>query len=401
MLESGDIFLLKESTNIMRIGIDATFLPRDKRGMGMVVRNFLQGYQVVKSEQDELCFLTFKPHLLEDIKQEVGHLGACSTFKQAPQDLDICWYPWDRADVYLPCAKVLTVHDVRPWKAESGKKAYRNWYKIKNEFECVAATSAYVKDNEFTNYFGDDTNIIAVCYNGINSIYYEKATEPQYRDEQKRQQYMDKVTGGAPFLFFVGNAYEENKDLLSLLQALYTLRDEFPHKILIAGSEPKSNINFWKRLFPDEHTKYVQEIKSYLEKLPGRVVYTGQLNPEGMLEPYSYCDCLASVSNYEGFFLPLIECMACHNIVFSSKCAALPEVGGEVPFYYEADNQEDMVEKLRFVLQYRRSAEKQELFAERIKAGLKRAQLFTPEKQAKNMLNIFAQAVEKHKQKQK
>lgn len=68
----------------MRIGIDATFLPRDKRGMGMVVRNFLQGYQVVKSEQDELCFLTFKPHLLEDIKQEVGHLGTCATFNEAP-----------------------------------------------------------------------------------------------------------------------------------------------------------------------------------------------------------------------------------------------------------------------------------------------------------------------------
>ncbi len=93
--------------------------------------------------------------------------------------------------------------------------------------------------------------------------------------------------------------------------------------------------------------------------------------------------------------------MECHNIIFSSKCAALPEVGGEVPFYYEADNQEDMVEKLRFILQYRRNAEKQELFAEKIKAGLERAQLFTPEKQAQNMLNIFAQAIEKHKQKQK
>ena len=60
MLESGDIFLLKESKNIMRIGIDATFLPRDKRGMGMVVRNFLQGYQKVKSEQ-VICTLFTGP----------------------------------------------------------------------------------------------------------------------------------------------------------------------------------------------------------------------------------------------------------------------------------------------------------------------------------------------------
>lgn len=400
MLESGDIFLLKESTNIMRIGIDATFLPRDKRGMGMVVRNFLQGYQKVKSEQDELFFLTFKPHLLEDIKQEVGHLGACSTFKEAPQDLDICWYPWDRADIYLPCAKVLTVHDAVVWKAESGKKVYRDWPKVNREFTQIVTISKYVK-GLFEKFFPEVKSDLKVSYNSINNIYYQKATEPQYRDEQKRQQYMDKVTGGAPFLFFVGNAYEENKDLLSLLQALYTLRDEFPHKILIAGNEPKSNISFWKRLFPDEHTKYVQEIKSYLEKLPGRVVYTGQLNPEGMLEPYSYCDCLAAVSRYEGFFLPLIEAMNCQAPIFSVNREPLPEVGGEVPFYYEADNQEDMVEKLRFVLQYRRSAEKQELFAEKIKTGLERAQLFTPEKQAKNMLNIFAQAIEKHKQKQK
>ena len=188
---------------------------------------------------------------------------------------------------------------------------------------------------------------------------------------------------------------------MSLLKALYTLRDEFPHKILIAGNKPKDSISFWKKLFPNEHTKYIQEVKRYMDKLPERVVYTGQLNPEGMLKPYSYCDCLAAVSRYEGFFLPLIEAMNCQAAIFSVRREPLPEVGGEVPFYYEADNQEDMVEKVRFVLQYRRSAEKQELFAERIKAGLERAQLFTPEKQAKNMLNIFAQAVEKHKQKQK
>ena len=131
------------------------------------------------------------------------------------------------------------------------------------------------------------------------------------------------------------------------------------------------------------------------------MLWTGRISNEGMLEPYSYCDCLAAVSRYEGFFLPLIEAMNCQAPIFSVNREPLPEVGGEVPFYYEADNQEDMVEKLRFILQYRRSAEKQELFAEKIKAGLERAQLFTPEKQAKNMLNIFAQAIEKHKQKQK
>lgn len=400
MLESGNIFLPRECTNRMRIGIDATFLPRDKRGMGMVVRNFLQGYQEVKSKQDQLFFLTFKPHLLEDIKQEVGHLGACSTFKEAPQDLDVCWYPWDRVDVYLPCAKVLTVHDVRHWKAESGKKAYRNWEKVNQEFEQIVAISKHV-EGHFETVFPKVSHNLTVSHNSINSIYYKKAADPQYRDEQKRHQYMEKVTGGSPFMFFVGNAYEESKDLLSLLKALYTLREEFPHKILIVGNEPKDHINIWKRLFPDEHTKYVQKIKEYIGRLPGRVLWTGCISNEGMLEPYSYCDCFAAVSRYEGFFLPLVEAMNCQAAIFSVNRPPLPEVGGEVPFYYEADNQEDMVEKLRFILKYRRSAEKQEIFAEKIKLGLERAQLFTPGKQAKNMLNIFAQAIEKHKQKQK
>ncbi|MGM9999500.1 MAG: glycosyltransferase [Candidatus Bruticola sp.] len=367
----------------------------------MVVRNFLQGYQTVKSNYDKICFLSFKPHLLEDIKQEIGHLGECLAFKNAPDNLDVCWYPWDRIDIPLPCAKVLTVHDVTFWKKCSFFRAYRNWKRLSSCLEYAVATSEYVKNEEFDRTFGDEHKILTVCYNSICSIFFRDQARTLSNNQEGRLQYLNKHTQGAPFIFFVGNPYDQNKNFLQLLQAFDHIKDEFPHKILVAGPEPQYKIGLREKLFPSPSDLYIQSIQKLTDKLSHRLIFSGQLTQEEITEPYSYCDCLAAVSTYEGFFLPLAEAMSCSCIILSSQCAALPEVGGSVPFYYDHNSTQDLIEKLRFILTNRRTEKYQNLFMEKIKQGLKRVQQFTPEINARNMLNIFTKAVQKHMRSQK
>ena len=449
----------------MHIGVDATFLPRDHRGMGMVVRNFIQGFESLNLPDSKLTFLTFKPHLLEDIKKEYGYLGQVCTFEQAPQDLDVCWYPWDRLDFPLPCPMVMTVHDVYSWKSDLGRRKYRDWTTVIKKVKYVAAISDFVK-NEFLEAFAQTpeqveelTSKIIVCHNSVNADYLKKAglkgtascasptpsaptgqatgshkansgadsptlssnsansatslaTQENAEDfkannqqpasqatslegnETKpdltpitdgRQQYLNRITGGQPFIFFVGNPEEERKNLLILAQALSSLKDEFPHKILIAGEQPQYKIGLWQRLFPNVRTRYLKKLRPVLDKIPNRVIYTGNLTQEQMIEPYSYCDLFAAVSTYEGFFFFFFEAMACRAPVLCAKVGVLPEVGADVPFYYKPDDVQDLQDKLRFLLKSR------EIYrgSEQEKKGLQRAELFSSSNAAKAYLKVF------------
>ena len=132
-------------------------------------------------------------------------------------------------------------------------------------------------------------------------------------------------------------------------------------------------------------TRYLKKLRPVLDKIPNRVIYTGNLTQEQMIEPYSYCDLFAAVSTYEGFFLPLIEAMACRAPVLCAKVGVLPEVGADVPFYYKPDDVQDLQDKLRFLLKSR------EIYrgSEQEKKGLQRAELFSSSNAAKAYLKVF------------
>ncbi|MBQ7503259.1 glycosyltransferase family 4 protein [bacterium] len=382
----------------MHIGIDATFLPRDHRGMGMVVRNFLQGWQNLKLDKEhKLTFLTFKPKLLEGIKEECAHLGDCFTFSQAPEDLDVCWYPWDRADVLLPCAKVMTMHDVLVWKEEFKRKKYRDWSVLMHKLDKVATVSQTVK-NLALELLGDPLNKITVCHNSINEIFLKSFEHIDLFTEAKRKEFAAKYTDSHPYVVFIGNPVEHCKNILGLIRGLKLLSEDFPnHRILSVGPKPDFSIPFLKKLFPDKSAAYKKELEAELNKNADLVYFTGQLTAEELMHAYVHCDAFTLCSSYEGFCLPLIEAMACSAICIASRDSCIPETGGDVPFYYSPNQPEKFAEVLKQVLQLQAEGDPQDVLKERKKAGMQRAVLFSPTNNAQNMLKIFTEAVEAHK----
>jgi glycosyltransferase involved in cell wall biosynthesis len=66
-----------------------------------------------------------------------------------------------------------------------------------------------------------------------------------------------------------------------------------------------------------------------------RVVITGQVSDSDRAWYYTNCSAFVFPSIAEGFGLPVIEAMYCGKPVFLSKFTSLPEVGGNVAYYFD------------------------------------------------------------------
>jgi len=89
-------------------------------------------------------------------------------------------------------------------------------------------------------------------------------------------------------------------------------------------------------------------------------------------------------SIYEGFGLPVLEAMACGVPAVTTHLTSLPEVGGDVALYVDAEDPQDLANTLINL------ASSEDLRRESSARGLERAKLFTWDRAAASMDAIFA-----------
>src|SRR5258706_5427272 len=85
--------------------------------------------------------------------------------------------------------------------------------------------------------------------------------------------------------------------------------------------------------------------------LRGRVRFTGFIDDDALLALYQKARCLFFPSLYEGFGLPVLEGLACGLPVASSNTSSVPEVGGELAFYFDPYDIDAMADSLYQALQ--------------------------------------------------
>lgn len=114
-----------------------------------------------------------------------------------------------------------------------------------------------------------------------------------------------------------------------------------------------------------------------------RVDFVGYVADPDLPKLFARCAAFVLPSIIEGFGLPLLEAMAFGVPVASSRSGSLPEVGGEVPFYFDPLDVEAMERAMLRAL---------EGDADRVAEGLARAAGFTWEETAERTLAELARA---------
>ena len=130
---------------------------------------------------------------------------------------------------------------------------------------------------------------------------------------------------GRPYFLSLG-VFKEKKNFHALLPLMKHLPD---HDLVLAGNNNKA---------------YGERIKAQVKELGlgERIHLPGAVDEQEKFRLYSNCEGFLFPSLAEGFGLPVIEAMLLGKPVFLSRATSLPEIGGDVAFYFDAWEPEAM-----------------------------------------------------------
>jgi len=171
----------------------------------------------------------------------------------------------------------------------------------------------------------------------------------------------------SPFLLHVG-ARHPHKNTRRLLRMFgqSRLRREF-QLVCVGGGE-------WSA----EEQRLIDELK-----LDGRIRNVPRATTEQLAAFYATAATVVVPSLDEGFGFPVLEAMAFGKPVAASRAGALPEVGGDVPFYFDPTSLEEMEQSVNIAVA--RNSERNYMLS-----AQKRAEAFRWDVCAYHHLEIYA-----------
>ncbi|MER3497531.1 MAG: glycosyltransferase family 1 protein [Chitinophagaceae bacterium] len=228
----------------------------------------------------------------------------------------------------------LVIHDLAFLHDDSYlKKSYTGFYKkytpkFLNKARSIATVSEFSK-KEIVDHYQVDAAKIDVVYNGVKEVF-------QPVSEKDKQVIKEKYTGGAEYFLYTGSIHPR-KNLMNLLKAfsIFKKRLKSNLKLVIAGRLA------WK------YESFVESLKTY--KYRSDVVLTGYLPEEELALLTASAYAMVYPSFIEGFGVPVAEAMKCGVQVITTLHSAMQEVCGEAGLYAEAQNFNDIADKMMLI----------------------------------------------------
>lgn len=369
------------------IALDYTPAYEQGGGIGRYVRELVDALAEIDTTTDYRLFVAGTHH--ENLPLQPGsNFSWCGT-TLSPRWLTRIWHRariplpveaftgsvnlYHATDFVLPPVRrqtrtLLTVHDLSfvrvPEAASPRLKAYLDVWVPKSAYRAdhILADSTATKHDLIELYRIPDEKI-TVLLSGVDARFKPASEAGQQAIREKYR------LGDWRFVLAVGTI-QPRKNYARLIYALKQLHD--------AGSDLHLVIAGGKGWLEDPI--YTAISKTNMEAY---VHFIGFADEPDLNALYTAASCFAFPSLYEGFGLPILESMRCGTPVVTSNTSSLPEVAGDAALIVDPYD----VEAIATAIQ--KSVSDLEVREQLIEQGYIRAQQFTWDKSARQLLRIY------------
>lgn len=209
---------------------------------------------------------------------------------------------------------VLYYHNITPAKFFFGN-AWGSWWKCikgRRELKKIAANSFFAWGA--SEYSRKELVDLGMERTAVMSIVVEPEKYTQYEPVPSL---LDKYQDDVPTLLMVGRGVPHKK-LDEAIVAVHWYKEHISPviRLVLAGNIKSS---------------YAKKLHRMVESLGlvEQVIFTGQISNEELCTWYRITDAVLSLSEHEGFCVPLVEGMIFDKPVFAYACSAVPETLGE------------------------------------------------------------------------
>lgn len=268
---------------------------------------------------------------------------------------------------------ILTVHDLIYKLFPIYHKKLNHWYLnlamplyCRRAHAIIAVSQATKLD--IVKQYGIDPAKIHVVYEAPSSLF---KPSPPTRVAHIKQTYQ------LPERFLVHlSTIEPRKNLNRLLDALRALRQTHPNlSLVLVGGKGWLYDDFFAKIERDGLQTAVHTL--------------GWIPDEDLPAILAAADLAVQPSLYEGFGLPILEHMACGQVVAASRTSSHPEVGGQAAAYFDPENVAEMTAVIHHLL-----TNKDE-YHHRQQLGLAQAAQFSWARAAQETIAIYDQLLGK------
>lgn len=376
----------------MKIGIDARFAVKKRRGIGIYTLKLIQhlakidknNQYILYLDQQDLdqvlpCTQNFQIKVIKPQNYLIWEQILLSTVARK-DGLDILHCTANTAPLFLDRSikLVVTIHDIMYLYDSSiipqPKSLYQKMGKLYRKTIVPLAIKRLNGAITVSKYSREDIlRFFSKFPQHKVFITYEAADEKFQVVDKKlaKGELIEELQIAGPYILTLA-ALDPRKNTEMIIKAfirLYERKILAKHKLVLVG------LPDWKK------TKYHELIRN--AKIEEKIIFTGFVSERQILNLYNCADVFLYPSLYEGFGLPVLEAMACGTPVITSTVTSIPEIAGDAALLIDANSQEELEESIQKIIVDK------ELQKIMIDKGLERVKKFSWSKMAEQTLTVY------------
>lgn len=286
--------------------------------------------------------------------------------------VDVMFFPNFNHPIWYKKPFVVTIHDMVHHRISGHKKSrwiFYQAYEMEMRHAALSSRTIIVPTEaakaDVAHYFPEVDKKISVVYEGVINL-------PEQTEEFVNRVKKDFLLT-RPYFLFVGTL-ERKKNITGLARGFDILIEKYKLDVdLVFAGKVDAH-------YPDEKFKAL-EIKN-----KDRLVFTGYIEDDVLAALYQGAHAYTNASMNEGFGLPGVEAMHFGLPLAVSNTPVFNEVYDDAAVYFDANDPEDIAEKLRLL------AQDKQFYELRQDKSLARSRFFDWEQAARETLNVLHQS---------